>query len=933
MTVREAAKTQEGARNLFLDAVTKHDSTNLWQRTIGTQYAKAEANPTTFKPVFEAVQDYMRDSSVFANAAADLAPNILPKLDSLAHALRKDTPKADLDAAGRAAFEGTLKWARDEQGELRSIDDAKAHAATLNSEQKARELFRAGLVTEAELKSWQATPLDIYDGAVRNRYEQKLLRAGVVFSDRELRDVLKLTPKQIGLYREFRAATDQSLDDLGRTELVRLAGKAGEAVAQQAIAADNMAATAAILSEHIDMLTEAMQTPLERDQLTATRNSINDKANQVARLKAEGYAPLMRFGEHTVHVTKGGETLYFGLYESGMSANKDARLMRDEFSGAEVVQGRMSQEAFKLYEGLDLNALELFAEATGHADNVAYQDFLRLTKNNRSAMKRMIERKGISGFNENTARVLASFVTSNARMASGNLHMGRALSAANDIPNELGDLKDEATKLVKYVQRPGEEAAAMRGLLFVNFIGGSVASAMVNLTQPFTMSLPYLSQFGGAVNAARHLMAATRAAGGGKVRPEMAAVLKKNEDLVSPQEVHHLQSEAMDRMGNHPAAKKIMFLWSSMFSLSEQFNRRVTFIAAYQQALEQKYADPTAFARKAVIETQGLYNKGNKANWARGPIGATLMTFKQFSVHYLEFLMRMYKSGPEGKKAVVLALAILMMVAGAGGLPFAEDLDDMIDTLAQAMGYDFSSKKAKRKFIAETLGLGDAAGEFFSRGISGVAGMPIDVSLRMGMGNLLPGTGALLRSNTDRSRDVLEFAGAAGGLAKSAMDSGTMLLKGDLAKGAMNVAPLAIQNMAKAAEMFNTGEYRNTKGQKVVNTDMADAASKFIGFNPAIVASESQKQREVQRSVQLAKNVEGEIASKWAQGLNENRRELVSEALAELNDWNEKNQDSQMRISKQQLIQRVRDMRASRADRTIKAAPVEMRARVREALQ
>jgi hypothetical protein len=932
-TIRNIDQTQ--ARNLFLDAVTSHGSTNIWQRTIGTQYAKAEANPTTFKPVFNAVQDYIKDTSVFANAAANEAPNILPKLDSLADLKRKTTPREDIDAAGKAAFEGTLKWARDENGVLRSIDDAQAHADTLTTDQKARELFRAGLVTEAELKRWQATPLDIYDGAVRNRYEQKLLRAGVVFSDAELKQLFKATPTQIKLYREFRNAIDQSLDDLGRTELVRLAGTTGAAVAKRAVAADTMADTAAILSEHIDALTEGEQNPVARDALTELRNSINDKANQVARLKTEGYAPLMRFGEHTVHVTQGGETVYFGLYETGMAANKAARALRDEFRGAQVVQGKMSQEAFKLYQGLDLNALELFAEATGNADNAVYQDFLRLTKNNRSAMKRMIERKGISGFNENTARVLASFVTSNARMASGNLHMGVALRAANAIPKEMGDLKDEATKLIKYVQNPGEEASAARALLFTNFIGGSIASALVNLTQPFTMSLPYLSQFGGAINAGKHLLAATRAAAGGTATGEVGEALRRAEQdgIVSPQEIHHLQSAAQARFADNPVAKKLAFLWGSMFSLSEQFNRRVTFIAAYQSAKEQGNADPFAFAEKAVIETQGLYNKGNKANWSRGAIGATVMTFKQFSVHYLEFLNRMWKSGPEGKKAVTLALAIMVLTAGAGGLPFADDLDDLIDTLAQAMGYDFSSKKAKRRFVAVHLGLGEEAAQFLTRGLSGISGMPIDVSLRMGMGNLLPGTGALLRSNTDRSRDVLEFAGAAGSLAKSALDAGTLALQGKFAQAGLNVAPLAVQNMAKAADMFNTGEYRNAKGQKVINTDMGDVAAKFIGFNPATVATESQKQQEVQRSVQLAKNVESEIAAKWAQGLNENRPELTSEARADLAEWNSKNPESQMRISMQQIIQRVRDMRASRSERTIKSAPREMRQGVREALQ
>lgn len=923
---------QQQARNLFVDAITKGGHVNLWQRTIGTQYAKAEANPTTFKPVFEAVQNYLKDNTVFANAAADRAPDILPKLDRTSDLwkdglLEHGAKREDIDAAGQAAFDGTLNWTRDASGQLVNIDKVTAKAESMDAEAKARELFKGGFVTEAQLKSWQALPIASYEGAVRNRYEDSFLKPGVVFSDAELAERFKATPKQIGLYKQFRAAIDQSLDDIGRSELLRLAGNTvSPQAAQQAQAADTMAQAAAILSADLDAQGNS-------DAGTALRNDINEKANQVQALKDKGYAPLMRFGEHTVTVApKNGEEdpQFFGMYETNTQANMAARALRQQFGDAAVTQGVMSKEGFKLFQGVDLNSLELFADATGNADNAVYQDYLRLAKNNRSAMKRMIHRKGISGFNTNTSRVLASFVTSNARMASGNLHMGKALQAAEAIPKELGDLKDEAVRLVSYVQSPKEEAVALRGLLFTNFIGGSIASAAVNLTQPFTMTLPYLSQFGGIANASKHLLAAARAAGGGKINDEIANAIHDNHDIVSPQEIHHLQAAAQDRLADHPMLKKAAFIWGSMFSLSEQFNRRVTFIAAYQTAKEHGMENPVEFARKAVIETQGLYNAGNKANWARGAIGATLFTFKQFSIHYLEFLNRMWKSGPEGKKAVGAALAIMVLTAGVGGLPFADDLDDLIDTLAQAMGYDISSKKAKREFIAKHLG--STASDFFTRGLSGISGMPIDVSLRMGMGNLLPGTGALLRSNTDRSKDVLEFAGAAGGLAKSAMDAGAAALKGDFAKAGMSMAPLAIQNMAKAAEMFNTGNYKDTRGRNVTSVDAADAAAKFIGFQPGQVARESSRQQEVQRSIQLAKNVEGEIAGKWAQGLAENRPELVREARADLADWNAKNETSQMRIGMQQIVNRVREMRSTRNERTIKAAPREMRQGVREAL-
>ena len=859
--------SQQGARNLLLDAMNEAGGIGTWAKTVGTQYAKAKQHPGTFGRVFDAVQDYIKDINVFANTAADQAPTILPKLEHWTDLKTKKPMKehaADMKAAGAAIWKGTL-------------EDKRVY--------KADELRKMGLNGD-----------------------------------------------QIELYREFRATVDQSLDDLTRTEIMRLAGNDGLPVGPAVMGARSLQESASIMVEHLTALHEKT---LKRDLLLAIE-LINDKAMKVERLKDEGYAPLMRFGRHTLHITdKEGATLFFGMYESAFEANRAKRELEadPEFAGASFTRGKQSQEAYRLFSGMPLDALELFAEATGNEDNAIYQEYLKLTKSNRSALKRMIHRQGIAGFSEDATRVLASFVTSNSRLASGNMHLGRAKSLANAIPKELGDLQTEATKLVLYVQDPQEEAAAIRGLLFTNFIGGSVASAAVNLTQPFTMSLPYLSQFGGVANAGRHLLAALRQVN--KPEGEIAEALKRAEDdgVVSPQEIHHLQAEAMSRLGNHPFLKKAAFIWGSMFSLSEQFNRRLTFIAAYNTAKQNNVEDPFAFAEKAVIETQGLYNKGNKPNWARGAIGATVFTFKQYSIHYLEFLKRMWDSGPEGKKAVGVAIAILLLTAGASGLPFADDLDDAIDTLAQALGYDFSSKKAKRQFIAETLGLGKMAGEVATRGLSAIPGFPIDVSLRMGLGNLLPGTGALLRSNTDRARDVLEFAGAAGSLAKSVMDSGNKMLSGSPVDAALGVAPIAIQNIAKAMQMWNTGEYRNTRGQKVMNTDTVDAVMKGVGFQPAQIARESAAMGEVQRSVQLAKNVEGQIAEKWAQGLNDGDQAKVADARADLRAWNEKNPEAPMRITMQQVIQRVRQMRMSREQRAVRNAPREMRPAVEEAFR
>lgn len=833
-----------------------------WDKTLGTQYAKAAKFPA-FKRVFDLAQQYLDDTSTLANEAADLAPGILPKLETWKDLKNFGIKPEDAKAIGAPIFTGTL------------------------------------------------TDQRVYDNA-------------------ELVSRFKLTPPQIAQYRQFLAAVNTSLDQAVTADVLRAVGDKNPALRELAIT--DRAEFRQGVDDYLAKQAEAGDT-----NAAELRQQIQAKYDRIDGLKTEGYAPLMRFGKYKVHVADAeGQTLFFGLYESRKAANEMARELAGDpqFKDARIEQGVLSQEQYKLFSAMPLDSLEMFAQALGAEQSEVFQEYIKLAKNNRSALKRLIHRKGTAGFSEDVPRVLASFVTSNARMAAGAMNLPGAKEAAGEIRD--GDVQDEAIKLVDAVQNPRETAGMFRGLMFMNFIGGSIASAAVNLTQPLTMTLPYLSQFGGLAGASARLLAAGKMAASGQVENlGLRAALKRAEHdgVVSPQEIHHLTAQAMGTWGTNPWLKRAAFVWAAPFSLAEQFNRRVTFIAAWNTAKEQGEADPFAFAEKAVIETQGLYSKANAPNWARNPLGASALTFKQFSIHYLEWMGRMYRSGPEGKKAVAIALALLILAAGTDGLPFAEDIDDLVDTLGQALGYDTNSKRARRDFVANTLGLGDEAADAAARGLSALPGVPMDVSLRMSMGNMIPASGILLRSNTDRTRDVLEIAGPAGGIAKQYLDAGQKALRGDAGAALEAALPMALQNVSKATGMWTTGEARDTLGRKVMEADEVDGLMKFMGFNPAGIARESQKMGIIRRSEQLAKNVEGEIASDWARAFADGDSAAVADARQRLADWNEANKESPIRISGAQIAQRVKKLRQDRAQRFITSASPERRRAVADTLQ
>jgi hypothetical protein len=897
---------QNGRLNTVFDLLDNANKFGALSK-LQTQFHKAKKD-LHFKRVFDAVHGQINDVSHYALESESEAPRILQRMD------------------GAKDVWNTLK-----QGNKAAQNDLKA----------------ASKAVFANIEGMEGV-------------QQK------VFTDAELTEQFQLTPKQIELYREFRAAVDSSLDRLSQTLMMKTAGQYVDTRSLKNMGMDETRVEIdAMLAARQDFIKDRMRsldderraaeanrthsvgfdefgkerhsstkdkTPTEEglqseiDNLQAVRDRLKEMAEYTNELKAKGYSPAMRFGQYAVTVKNGEEVEFFSMYETQTEANiARMQLMRDPaYKGMEIKKSTMNPDAWKMFAGVSPETVDLFARFMGADESDAFKAYVSLVTSSRSAMKRMLDRKGIAGFSIDTQRVLAQFVTSNARQSAMNINSREINEALHDIPKEKGDVQKEAQDLVDYTRNPTEEAAALRGFLFLHFIGGSIASAFVNTTQPVLMTTPYLHQFAG--NKIAGIMAsALKMATAGKIADAglRNALQRADEDgITKPHEIHMLMAEASGgTLGRFPRWQAFKKAWGGFFALSEAWNRKVTFIAAFEtgrgmskEAMAKAgFANAYDFAVNAVHETQGIYNKANRPDWARGAIGATLFTFKQYSIAYLEFLSRL------PRKQQMLALGMLVLAAGAEGLPFADDLEDLIDTLGQKLGYATNSKKAIRQFMAGIMG--DGLSEYALHGFSALPGMPIDVSARLGMSNLIPGTALLNPSRKDKSNEVLEVFGAAGGLAKglmTAVDSGR----------ASETMPSAIKNGVKAYEMWNTGEYRDSKGRRVTDADGIDALAKAIGFQPAHVAADTRRILAERRDVDIVKNVEADIADDWARGIIDKKPELVAQARDQLRQWNEDNKDMPIRITPAQIARRVKEARLTRDQRFIKSAPPELRRRL-----
>jgi hypothetical protein len=547
--------------------------------------------------------------------------------------------------------------------------------------------------------------------------------------------------------------------------------------------------------------------------------------------------------------------------------------------------------------------------------------------------------------------VLAHFITSAGRQNAKMIVDTRMNRAVEDITD--GAAQAEAQKLVQYLRDPQEGAAKLRGFLFFNFLGGSVAAGLVNLTQPVMMTYPYLSQYGvGRAGAAMSagLKATTQWFKSRRVTdPDLHAAMQQAHDqgIIEPQEIFQMMAAA-ETGTSSILGHKLMRLWGINFAFTEAINRTLTFSSAYQIGKDRALgaglsgtaasADAYRFAVKAVEDTQGLYNKGNRPNWAResgalGVAGTLAFTFKQYSIAYVEMLKRLYDAGPEGKKAAAIALGILVLASGLNGLPGADDLDDLIETVAAWAGKPVNMRKEKREAVlaaVKAMGMGESAADFLLFGSSEY--LPVDLQARLGLQNLIPGTSLMNPMRKASASEIMEPLGPIGGVIANAMKSAKSAAAGDARGAVLPMLPKAVADVVKGAEMMATGEAKDQQGRLIAKATPADAVAKMIGFNPADFAERSRAMRELRTDQEAVQYMQDLYNGMMARSMVERKAELRDEATQLLREWNREYPELRIKSDMATIMRRAKAMQATQTERFIKATPKAQRQMAQQAI-
>lgn len=487
---------------------------------------------------------------------------------------------------------------------------------------------------------------------------------------------------------------------------------------------------------------------------------------------------------------------------------------------------------------------------------------------------------------------------------------------------DKGFYRDRSNELIAFLKSPkgGGVSGALRTIAALHFLGGSAASAIVNLSSLPMFAAPYLHQFIGvrayplltkhfknfSTNPALRDLSRLAAAldpqqrGSGQAAKDWKSLEPLGEELltavqraaeegiISDSQIHEMFGFARGGLLAHSSAvRKGISAWMAPFRFTEQANRFSTFMAAFE-AGQKGISDGTGgtkaltgaalydFARDAVDQTQAIYGPINRQPWARMPIGHALFTFRAFPLMMGELLLRL----PAPQRT--LALGSLVLAAGINGIPFADDLRDIIDTIAQRVfGTPLNTRRLMTNMVAQASEA--AVGTDLSRlimngGLDALTGASI--SGRIGFGNLIPGTRIGAAGEDFFQRTMADIAGPVGteigNFAKAFQGQPEALL------------PSAARNVGKAVEAARYGKLTDYKGQTLINdvTPM-ETFMQGLGFTSGRLSEAYETQRGGFQEQAYVEEVKNGFLNDIRTAVAHDDMEALADVREEITAWNE----------------------------------------------
>lgn len=630
-----------------------------------------------------------------------------------------------------------------------------------------------------------------------------------------------------------------------------------------------------------------------------------DYFDNAQRLVRTGYFPKRRFGKYIVRVERveGDKRTLLSYFHTETQAEQDFiyRKMQDiaaDNNNIRVIKDTVSEKRM-ISAALEVENL-LLLESEGLI-SIKPDDrkilLRRMTADNKVLSK--LKRNDVPGESYDLLRVVAEGVkemASSIANATTTHKIDHFLESkttseweteAEAAGLDTGTLRERIVNTMNYVRYNdvmSDEIDTTYGKLrmaaAVAYLGGNVSHGVIQLSQLAMATAPWLSSITSFPTAYSQILKAVKdtaapltdldkfslkrlRAGAGYAnlsQTEVSALAKSVEEgITEAHQIHEFMGIAEGKIwAKNPKARKAVELWMSPFTMSEELNRRSTFIAAFRIANQMLAEGKTLqspsnklvtfegedaayqFAKHAVQETQFVYHRANRAPFGREGLSSVLMIFKSYPLFMMELLKAL---PPRGR---ITMMSTLFMTAGLAGF-MLDDLEDIMETFTQWLGIGAPDMRhaidERLQALADLIGIEDLP-EIIMYGPMNYAlsqaGLGVDLGSRLGFQNVIPGT-SILKQTDSFSEKFEETVGPASGIFKGIWRTSNAVVRQDWTSSWMSFShavstvakesPLSgIANFAKGLEAIESGEFRDRRGYLMTSASVMDGMFKAIGF-------------------------------------------------------------------------------------------------------
>lgn len=678
---------------------------------------------------------------------------------------------------------------------------------------------------------------------------------------------------------------------------------------------------------------------------------------EIHDLRKTPFLPRKWFGKYLVTLSEkavvGYEVIHKEAYDHAWQRDAAFEKLQQRKKPTQILQKDTLSDTQYVLMGLPKNFLDTVGTELGlEADQIRkLSEILQPVKQEKLLREHDLKLMGITGYSQDVMRNYAAYTFHQAKLQAKMLYRKQFNMAIGKLRREVEDLSYsnhpdyyrkqgilwamEGTR--DYIMHPPNELHTVRAFVSLIYLMGNVKTAVTNSLGLMLTWADITARHGSHKGELRFYQAVYRNAAAVWAKESLPQDIQKGlaraqeEGVLDQTFAYHAAGmansnrlwRALSRRRVIRYLQKDIDLAMMPFRLVELFTRRITFLAALQEGLERKdikgnkigFNEAYQAAVQKVNHLQNDYTAGNRIPLMRGKLSAVTV-FMSFPQHAGFQGLGQYEAGqralirheikeglrPESDRPTKMQLlhghtvrtwALLFMLAGFQGLPFADNLLDIAEWIWRRYG-----KRPIRHELRDMIQSIEGEPHLWMRGLShNVAGL--DLSKSAGWGQLLPGTQLLSKAQKDNFDEQvgtvsLDLAGVTGHTMKWMYEM-TPLSDKPFEK-VMRSAPGLGGNMWNAYEWGKYG-VRGPAGGLILKDpktgQMRDLTSfelwaKAMGFNATRVSEQREVNYEVYDRTVYWKTRRDRMKDAIWRGVMQGDKEYETEAreaVKEFNTW------------------------------------------------